>query len=138
MQPESTHVLHSVSPQQVAPAISPSPSQHGLHDHGMPASLLPHLEERGERPSHVLARDATRKEDATRHDDSSYDASRLNPRSSSPRNRIEEYENALAQSTPKNLEIPIFEVIKKPRKPDDKSCPIAMLANGKFKYQTQA
>jgi hypothetical protein len=59
------------------------------------------------------------------------ETARLSPNSLAPRNRITEYENALTQSAKKRSEGPIFEVIKKSRKPDDKSSPIANLPNGK-------
>lgn len=49
-----------------------------------------------------------------------------------PRDRITEYENALANSARKPTEAPLFEVIKSTRKPEDRSSPVAKLPNGKF------
>ncbi|KAF5847300.1 hypothetical protein GGP41_000004 [Bipolaris sorokiniana] len=46
-----------------------------------------------------------------------------------PRDRITEYENALANSPRKPADGPLFEVVKSNRNPDDKSSPIAKLPN---------
>lgn len=55
---------------------------------------------------------------------------RLSPSHIPSRNRIAEYENASAASTPrKKAEGPIFEVVKKARKAGDKHSPIADLPN---------
>jgi hypothetical protein len=52
------------------------------------------------------------------------------PSHKASRNRIAEYENASAASTPrKKPEGPVFEVVKKPRKPGDKHSPITHLPN---------
>lgn len=50
--------------------------------------------------------------------------------SPTPRDRITEYENALANSPRKPADGPLFEVVKSNRNPDDKSSPIAKLPNG--------
>ncbi|KAF2703677.1 hypothetical protein K504DRAFT_473908 [Pleomassaria siparia CBS 279.74] len=59
------------------------------------------------------------------------EAARLSPTSlsPSPRNRITDYENAVAQSARKKSEGCVFEVIKKNRTPDDHSSPISKLPN---------
>ncbi|KAJ5065210.1 hypothetical protein J3E72DRAFT_235591 [Bipolaris maydis] len=49
--------------------------------------------------------------------------------SPTPRDRITEYENALANSPRKPADGPLFEVVKSNRNPDDKSSPIAKLPN---------
>ena len=73
--------------------------------------------------------DASRESSRDRDADS---AARLSPSSPPPRNRIVEYENALAQTPRKRNQGPAFEVIKSARKPDDTSCPIAKLPNGEL------
>lgn len=58
------------------------------------------------------------------------ESARLKKPSPPPRNRIAEYESALALTPPRRSEGPIFEVVKKSRKAGDKSSPIAKLPNG--------
>ncbi|KAF2188221.1 hypothetical protein K469DRAFT_567143 [Zopfia rhizophila CBS 207.26] len=130
MQPEPSNVFRSVSPQLPAPENTTSSSQHGIRYDDHPASLLPHDEERREARPDVLGHDtASSAPLSERVTDTTNETARLSPTSPSPRNRIEEYENALAQSEKKRSDGPIFEVIKKNRKPDDKSSPISKLPN---------
>ena len=62
------------------------------------------------------------------------EASGLNARLPSPGNRIAEYESALTKSTAKKSEGPVFEVIQKSRKANDKTCPILKVPNGKSSH----
>jgi hypothetical protein len=78
-------------------------------------------------PAGAAGEHASRESSRDRDSD---DATRLSPASPPPRNRITEYENALAQTPKKRAQGPAFEVIKSARKPDDKSCAIAKLPNG--------
>ncbi|KAK4995198.1 hypothetical protein LTR16_007458, partial [Cryomyces antarcticus] len=65
--------------------------------------------------------------------DAAGQATRLSPPktpSPTPRNRIADYENALSVLPRKTAEGPVFEVVKRSRKPGDKSSPIGELPNG--------
>jgi hypothetical protein len=133
MQSESFDVPSNVSPQG-NPHNSPTPSQHGFRDDDQPAPLPSHHERQRESP------DASERDIVTSwpppppdHVFDAQHAARLSPTSPSPRNRIEEYENALTRSAKKLVDGPVIEVIKKNRKPDDENCPIANLPNGEMK-----
>lgn len=130
MQPEPSKVLQNAILEQSISDNAPTSSQHGIHPDDQPASLLPHEEER--RVSGALFGDDTVAEASSpeRVAATSNDATRLSQPSPSGRTRIEEYENATAQSTRKRSDGPVFEVIKKNRKPDDESSPIVKLPNG--------
>ncbi|KAJ4368184.1 hypothetical protein N0V83_006540 [Neocucurbitaria cava] len=103
-------------------------------DDDLQASLQPHSggpQGESEPPTGGNARDATRSDPVSDDDDTS-EAVRLKGTTnaiSPPRNRIAEYENALASSPPKPSEGRLFEVTKSNRRPDDKSSPIAKLPN---------
>ena len=129
MQPESTSASQNTLPAEVAPETPAATSQHGLQDRDHQPSLLPPQPEEQREPlvSDGTRRDASRESSRDRDADA---AARLSPSSPPPRNRITEYENALAQTPKKRNQGPVFEVIKSARKPDDKSCPIAKLPNG--------
>lgn len=109
-------------------------SQHGqLLDDGLQDSLLPHSggsqREPGS-PAGGNTRDATRTDPVT--DGTLCETGGLRgsgPSTPPPRDRITEYENAIANSARKPSEGPLFEVMKSHRKPDDKSSPIANLPN---------
>jgi hypothetical protein len=81
------------------------------------------------------ARDATRSDEAI-SEVNTVEADGLKGATSSsppPRDRITEYENALADSPRKSSAGgPLFEIIKSNKKPGDKSSPIAKLPNGAF------
>ncbi|CAO2654773.1 Nn.00g115060.m01.CDS01 [Neocucurbitaria sp. VM-36] len=134
MQSEPTNVSKHVSTPQNASDIQAT-SQHGQHrDDDLQASLQPHSggpQGESEPPTGGNGRDATRPESASDHADTAEAvglkgiATAVSP----PRNRIAEYENALAVSPPKPSEGRLFEVTKSNRKPDDKSSPIAKLPN---------
>ncbi|KAF2143787.1 uncharacterized protein K452DRAFT_247209 [Aplosporella prunicola CBS 121167] len=116
MHSELSDVLHHASTEPTATQPEATPSQHGLESYD--ASLPPLLPGSG-------AGGQPGPEGAVDGRDTK---SRLKT-SPPPRNRIEEYENALAPSPLKKPELPIFEVVKKSRKPGDKSSAIAKLPN---------
>ncbi|KAF2451731.1 hypothetical protein P171DRAFT_376131 [Karstenula rhodostoma CBS 690.94] len=128
MQPEPPHASQNTLSQQLAPEHPATTSQHGPQDRDQ--QLFPlshHLGEPGEPvPASAAGEHASRE---SSRDRDPYAATRLNPASPPPRNKITEYENALVQSPKKRSHGPVFEVIKSARKPDDKSCPIAKLPN---------
>ena len=128
MQPEPTSVSQNALSPEVAPETRTPSSQHGLQDAYNPLSLLPHIpeEQREQYFVRTVGQDATR--DVGYSGD--LESARLSPASPSPRNRVADYENAMAQSPRKKNEGPAFDVIKSVRKPDDKSCPILNLPNG--------
>lgn len=131
MQPEPTPASQNTLSPEVAPENPATTSQHGLEDRYEQLPLHPqHLEEQGESAPPAAAEQHTSRESSR---DLDVDiAARLSPTSPSPRDRITEYENALAQTPKKRHQGPVFEVIKSARKPDDKSCPIEKLPNGMF------
>ncbi|KAF2009986.1 hypothetical protein BU24DRAFT_455167 [Aaosphaeria arxii CBS 175.79] len=107
-------------------------SQHGiLHFDDRPTSLPPQHEE--QRDSWRLS-NGSRTSSFTRSPERvlADESARLNGNFTplrEPRDRISEYENALTSSVKKRSEGPIFEVIKKPRKPGDMASPITDLPN---------
>ena len=129
MQPEPSQASQNTLSTEVAPEYPATTSQHGLQDRGKQLSLLSHYNgDPGEpAPADAAGEHASRESSRDRDSDA---ATRLNPASPSPKDRITEYENALVQTPRKRNQGPAFEVIKSTRKPDDKSCPIAKLPNG--------
>jgi hypothetical protein len=129
MQPEPSKAFQNHLSQHVAPESSTT-SQHGLREDDQP-SLLPHYHEepREHAPDGGVRRGSMR--GSSLDGDDADEAARLSPTSPSPRDRITEYENALTQSAKKRTEGLAFEVIKSAKKPDDRSCAIANLPNGK-------
>ncbi|KAH7115935.1 hypothetical protein B0J11DRAFT_538770 [Dendryphion nanum] len=128
MQPESTNASKNDSLQQPTPDNSFTSSQHGIRDHDLQASLRSHHEEQRV-PRQITRRDSESPLPSPERVAYTHEAARLSPTSPSPRNRIEEYENALNSSTKKWSDGLVFEVIKKERKPDDKASPISTLPN---------
>lgn len=136
MQSESTNASPNVHSQQISSNPSPT-SQHGQqHDGDLQASRQPHSGElwAATAASDSLAgdddRDATR---AVAHSRVAGTTGRLRDAGDTTpptRNRITEYENALANSPRKLSDGPLFDVIKSNKGPDDKSSPIANLPNG--------
>ncbi|KAF2855714.1 hypothetical protein T440DRAFT_385865 [Plenodomus tracheiphilus IPT5] len=128
MPSEPTKADQSIPSTQIAYDPTPT-SQHGQHlDEDLQDSLLLHSSELQREPALPAGGDAR---DATRSD-AVVDTGGLRGNGLStppPRDRITEYENALAHSARKPSEGPFFEVIKGNRKPDDKSSPIAKLPN---------
>ena len=134
MQPESTTVSQNVSHQQ--PPSDTTTSQHGQrHDDDLQDSLQPHSGElwgEPEPPPGGHTRDAMRSDEAITTA-STLEADGLRGTASPsppPRDRITEYENALADS-PRRPAGPLFEIVKSNKKPGDKTSPIAKLPNGK-------
>jgi len=136
MQPEPISVSHNISHQKV-PFTTETNSQHGQrHSNDLQDSLQPHPGELwGEASAGGTAVHATRPNNASNRvytgepDGLKAVAS---PSPPPPRDRITEYENALASSPRKNPDGPLFEVIKTNTKPGDKSSPIAKLPNGAY------
>lgn len=130
MQPEPISVSHNVPHPQTAFDTN-TPSQHGQRrSHDLQGSLQHHSGELYREPEPP----ATRPED-TSNQVSSVEADGLKVVASPsppPRDRITEYENALANSPRKPGDGPLFEVIKSNAKPGDKSTPIAKLPNGVY------
>ena len=115
-------------------ANSPTTSQHGQHrNDDLQASPQSHSSElwgASESSEGGNERDKTR---SLAHSDDTGDAGGLRDITASPtppKNRITEYENALANSPRKLSDGPLFEVIRSNRRPDDKTSPIAKLPNG--------
>ena len=135
MLPESTDVQQHV-PSQEATSDPATTSQHGQHRHDdLQASLHTHPGElRGvhEPSPGGNTRDATRPRADSDHGNTAGTAGLKGSGATTPppRDRITEYENALAKSARKLNETPLFEVIKSTRSPEDKSSPIAKLPNG--------
>jgi hypothetical protein len=136
MQPEPTNASQNVSHQQAA-SDTTTTSQHGqLRDDDLQDSLQPHPGElRGEPepPKSGHARNATRSDEDV-NEVNAVEADGLKGAASSsppPRDRITEYENALADS-PRKPSGPLFEIIKSTKKPGDKNSPIAKLPNGEY------
>lgn len=135
MQPEPANIPKHVSTLQPASDIQAS-SQHGQHrDDDLQASLQPHSggpQGESDPPTGGNGRDATRSNPVSDDDDTSeaVGLKGITTAISLPRNKIAEYENALASSPPKPSEGRLFEVTKSNRRPDDKSSPIAKLPNG--------
>jgi hypothetical protein len=135
MQPESTTVSQRV-PQQHATFDAATTPQHGHHrNDDLQDSLQPHFggpREEAEFSVGESACDATGLHQGTSGftsvDDNGLKGG-VRP-SPPPRDRITEYENALANSPRKPADGPLFEVVKSVRNPDDKSSPIAKLPNG--------
>ena len=135
MQPEPLSASHNITHQQIVFA-SETNSQHGQRcSDDLQDSLQPHPGELwGEPPVGGPAGYATRPDDANNRvqigepDGLKAMASPSPP----PRDRITEYENALASSPRKHADGPLFEVIKGSTKPGDKSSPIAKLPNGAY------
>jgi hypothetical protein len=135
MQPEPTDVSQRF-PSQNATLDAPNTSQHG-HRRGddLQDSPQPHFGEAwgdSELSTGGVARDATFVHQVTNgltpmEANGLKNGARPSP---TPRDRITEYENALANSPRKPSEGPLFEVVKSNRSPDDKSSPIAKLPNG--------
>lgn len=130
MQPELSNVSQNAAIQETPHDNSSPSSQHGIRSNDQPALPLPHNAEREEARFSAFAHDTVSPSRSPERVSDTDEAARLSPASPSPRNRIAEYENALNQSAKKS-EGPIFEVIKKSRKPDDKNSPITNLPNGK-------
>lgn len=131
MQPELSHVPQKAPSPQTLSKDSPSSSHHGCLPDDQQTSPLSHDGERKEPQRTALGEldtDITSPSPGRVAIDPD-EAARLSQTSPSPRNRIAEYENALAQSERKRFDGPIFEVIKKTRKPDDNSSPITKLPN---------
>jgi hypothetical protein len=137
MQPESFNASQKI-PHQQNPYGTTTTSQHGQrHDDDLQDSLQPHSGElRGEPepPTGGHARDTTRSDEAI-NEVNTLEADGLKATASPsppPRDRITEYENALADSPRKpSAGGPLFEIIKSNKKPGDKNSPIAKLPNGK-------
>lgn len=135
MQPEPLSTSHNISHQQTV-FTSETNSQHGQRrSDDLQDSLQPHPGELwGEPPAGGPAGYATRPDDTSNRvqigepDGLKTIASPSPP----PRDRITEYENALASSPRKHVDGPLFEVIKGNTKPGDKSSPIAKLPNGAY------
>ena len=126
MQPELYNASQNDSSEEVAPKTA-STSQYGFRNLDQPASQHPHSEEQGLPHTRAAGHNPlSHSPERVGGDDK---AARLSP-ASSPRNRVEEYENAVTQSTKKGSEDSIFEVIKKARSSGDQSSPIAKLPNG--------
>ncbi|KAF1950789.1 hypothetical protein CC80DRAFT_597870 [Byssothecium circinans] len=137
MQPESHNVFQNVQ-NQVAPQNNPSTNQHGLPRDNDRLAHPPDYEEERTPGSgddgrvHIDVDFSAREGEGSRvrpngEEDGSTRLS--SPRTPSPKNRIEEYEKAVASSARKKTEPPTFEVVRSARKPDDKSCAIAKLPN---------
>lgn len=131
MPPEPTNVSQHVIHQQIT-ANTATASQHGQRrSDDLQDSLQPHPGELwGEPESSPDGRDGN----ATRSDEASdcvkTDGLRgVTSSSPPPRDRITEYENALANSPRKPSAGPLFEIIKSDKKPGDKRSPIAKLPN---------
>lgn len=131
MQPEPTNVSQNVSYPQPTPEHETT-SQHGQRrTDDLQDSLQPHAGElRGEAEN---ARDATRSEAGDEVSSGETDGLKGFPSPSlPPRDRITEYENALADSPRKSTAGPLFEIIKSNRKPS--TTPIAKLPNGECAF----
>jgi hypothetical protein len=128
MQPDPSNVSPNALPQDPPRDNSTSP-HHGIHLDQL-ASSLPHPEGRGGPKSGSVRQDTSLRAPPVGRFPSPEETPRLSPISPSPRNRIEEYENALSPAPKKRPEGPLFEVIKKERKGGDKSSPISKLPNG--------
>lgn len=127
MLPEPAEVSESAPPPDPAAAALNSP-KHGIRDVARLGSSPQH-EAGFDDSADAYGRDARPVLPPVEGVAPANGAPRLKPASPAPRNRIEEYENALAP-TPKKKKGLLFEVIKKPRKDDDTSSPIAGLPNG--------
>jgi hypothetical protein len=130
MQPELTTASQIVPNLEATHDNSPPSSQHGIRVDDQPASLLTQHGQRSEPESAVSRRDRSPSSRSPKRVADVDETPRLSPTSPSPRNRIDEYENALFRSGKKKSEGPGFEVINKNRKPGDKSSPISKLPNG--------
>ena len=134
MQPESTNESEKASTSPTAPESPRYIFQHGQRrDDDLQSPLQPHSRgSRGasESPSGGDRRVATRSGIFSADADAETEGLKsLRLSTPPPRNRIDEYEKALSKSARKNPEVPLFEVIKSNRKPDDKRSPIACLPN---------
>lgn len=132
MQPEPIDVSQRF-PSQNATLDAPTTSQHG-HRRGddLQDSLRPHFSEAwgdSEFSTGEAAHDGTSLHNGLAPMEANGVKNGARP-SPPPRDRITEYENALANSPRKPSEGPLFEVVKTNRSPDDKSSPIAKLPNG--------
>lgn len=136
MQPEPTNVTtRALTPETASdPATT---SQHGRQrsDDDPQVSLHSFSSEVRGRPEQSLdgsARSSTRSAAHSEDGDcaETHGLNSVQMATPPPRNRIAEYENALANSARKPAEAPLFEVIKSNRKPEDRSSPIAKLPNG--------
>ncbi|KAF1839446.1 hypothetical protein BDW02DRAFT_643885 [Decorospora gaudefroyi] len=134
MQPELTNVSQNVSPLPTTPD-TPTTSQHGQRRHDdLQDSLQPHSGElRGEPepPTGGRERAATRRGEASNevHAMAADGLKGAASPSPPPRDRITEYENALANSPRRAPAGPQFEIIKSTKKPGDNSSPIVKLPN---------
>lgn len=130
MQSDLSNVPNTVSTRELAPD-NVQTSQHGLHLDDDPPSLLPREQGRGAQQQHDYESSCGSRNSSPRRVAADIDdAARLNQGSPSSWTKIVEYENALVHTPRKKPEGPLFEVIKKKRNPDDKSCPIEKLPNG--------
>jgi len=134
MQSELPQVTQNTPLQEtLSPNLSTS-SQHGRRFNDQPASPLSHNEERRvpqqtpDEENNIFSPLAG----CVAIDPN--ETTRLTQTSPSPRNRIAEYENALTQSGRKRSDDPVFEIIKKSRKSDGSSSPIANLPNGMLAF----
>ncbi|KAF2032667.1 hypothetical protein EK21DRAFT_109740 [Setomelanomma holmii] len=122
-------------PSQQNTRTASSTSQHGqLRDDDLQDSPQPHSGEMRGEPEPPTRGDegAASRSTATSDDGDASGTFRLRgiDGSTSPsRNKISEYENARVKTPRKPAEGPLFEVIKTPRRPDDKSSPISKLPN---------
>lgn len=129
MQSDLSNVPNTVSTRELAPD-NVQTSQHGLHLDDDPPSLLPREQGRGAQQQHDYESSCGSRNSSPRRVAADIDdAARLNQGSPSSWTKIVEYENALVHTPRKKPEGPLFEVIKKKRNPDDKSCPIEKLPN---------
>ncbi|KAF2736175.1 hypothetical protein EJ04DRAFT_490460 [Polyplosphaeria fusca] len=129
MQPEHPNNFQN-APNSRTPENTATSSQHGLCADD-PASSLSRHGESGALQSSVSGRETPPIIGDSPQERAPNDAetARLSPTSSSPRNRIADYEAAVIQSTRKRSDGPLFEVVKSDRKPNDRSSPIATLPN---------
>ena len=129
MQSELPQVTRNTSQETLSPNF-PTSSQHGRRFNDQPASPLSHNEERRVPQQTLDEENNISSPLAGRVAIDPNETTRLSQTSPSPRNRIAEYENALTQSGRKRSDSPVFEIIKKSRKSEDSSLPIASLPNG--------
>jgi hypothetical protein len=134
MLPEPTNASQN-APYQQPPYGTTTTSQHGQRrDDDLQDSLQPHSDElwgEPEPPTGGHARGATRSDEAINEDRETNGLKSTAPPSPPPRDRITEYENALANSPRKpSAGGPLFEIIKSNKKPGDKHSPIDKLPNG--------
>ena len=131
MQPELHDNSQNATTQEIYPDSHQYHSQHGLqHEPVAPPALFSGGGQGGVELPSEEGHAVSDTPGSRRVDNDPQEATRLNTAATPAGKKIEDYERSLTSSPRRKPEGPVFEVIKKGRKPGDKTSPIANLPNG--------